>query len=108
VSRGKPAGPSPKGELAATLAVKVVVRASRDAVAGYSEGVLRVRVAAPAVEGRANEALVRFLSDVIRVPRSNVVIAAGETGRRKIVRIAGISRAELFRRLGITVPTEDP
>lgn len=108
MSRGKVGGPASKGEPAATLAVKVVARASQDAISGYAEGVLRVRVAAPAVEGRANEALVRFLSDLIRVPRSNVAIAAGESGRRKILRIAGISRAELFRRLGIPVPTEDP
>ncbi len=89
------AGPS------ATLTVRVQPRASRDAVGEMSEGVLRIRLTAPPVENRANEALVRFLAAALDVPRARVEIVAGDRGRNKIVRVHGITPAELFTRLGL-------
>jgi uncharacterized protein (TIGR00251 family) len=70
-------------------------------VAGLSEGAVRIRLTAPAVENRANEALARFLSRALDVPRRQVELLAGARGRRKVVRIHGLSREEIFRRLGL-------
>lgn len=71
-------------------------------MAGFSEGTVRIRLTAPPVENRANEALVRFLSRVLDVPRGRVEIVTGGTGRRKIVRVAGAAREDVFRRLGLS------
>jgi len=84
--------------------VQVMPRASRAGVAGLLGDAVRIRLTAPPLENRANEALVRFLSDTLDVPRPSVEIVAGKRGRKKVVRVAGISRGELFRRLGLAQP----
>jgi uncharacterized protein (TIGR00251 family) len=76
-------------------------RASRTELAGQHGDALKVRVAAPPVDGAANDALVRFLADVLGVARSAVSIEAGGTGRAKIVRVAGVGPADAARRLGL-------
>jgi hypothetical protein len=58
-----------------------------------------VRLAAAPVEGAANQALVRLLADVLRVPRTSIVVASGERSRDKRLAIAGLAPAELSRRL---------
>ncbi len=83
-----------------TFPVWVKPRARRDQVIGLREGALHVALSAPPVEGRANEALVRFLSKVLGVGRSQVAIVSGEHSRHKVVRIGGLSPEELRRRLG--------
>lgn len=88
-------------EPSATVSVRVQPRSSRDEVSGLSGGVVRVRLTAPAVENRANEALVRFLAGALDVPRARVEIVAGGRGRNKIVRVRGIAPGELYARLGI-------
>ena len=104
--RGK-GGEDPAGE-AVTVAVHVLPRASRDGVAGFAGGAVRVRLTAPPLEDRANEALVRFLAALLSVPRRKVGIVAGRRGRRKVVRVAGISRKDLFGRLGLQEPPDQP
>lgn len=84
------------------LNVRLTPRASRDAIAGFEGETLRVRVAAPPVEGRANQALTRLLARRLRLPRGAVRIVAGQTSRNKIVTVEGLDAAELRRRL------EDP
>ena len=84
-----------------TLPVRAVPRASRDALDGVVEGALRVRLAAPPVEGAANKALIAFLAEVLGVPKRDVSIATGERGRRKVVRVAGLTAAEVRRRLSV-------
>ncbi len=96
----KGSGPRVREE-AATFEVHVLPRASREGVAGVAGTAVRVRLTAPPLENRANEALVRFLSAALEVPRSRVEIVTGKRGRKKVVRVSGISREELFRRLGI-------
>jgi len=76
-----------------TLKVRVQPRASRDALAGERAGALVVRLTAPPVEGAANEALARFLGKALGVPPSAVRIVAGETGRNKVVAVAGLDAA---------------
>ncbi|HEU5360258.1 MAG TPA: DUF167 domain-containing protein [Candidatus Deferrimicrobiaceae bacterium] len=103
---GKGARDAGRQEEAATVAVHVLPRASREGVAGILGDAVRVRLTAPPLENRANEALVRFLADALGVPRTRVEIVAGRRGRRKIVRVGGISRGELLRRLGLEQPPE--
>ena len=85
----------------ATVSVRVVPRASREGVAGFEGGVVRIRLNAPPVEGQANDALVRFLAKAVGVPRSRVTLVTGERGRSKIVRVAGVTREELMAALGL-------
>ncbi len=74
-----------------SILVTASPRASRTEVAGVAEGRLRIRVAAPPVEGEANEELVRFLAKALGVPRSAVEVTGGASGRRKTVAIRGVS-----------------
>jgi hypothetical protein len=73
----------------AAFLVRVQPRARRTAVQGVVGDVLRVAVQAPPVEGRANEALIRFFAEIFSVPRSAVTLASGEHGRNKRVVITG-------------------
>ncbi len=86
-------------EECAILTVKVVPRASRNELAGVQNGVIRVRLTAPPVEGAANQALVEFLADRLGVPRRNVEIVAGHTGRQKVVSVSGLSADQAIDRL---------
>ncbi|MFP5441965.1 MAG: DUF167 family protein [Gammaproteobacteria bacterium] len=69
------------------LAVYIQPRASRDEITGQHGEALRIRVAAPPVDGEANAALCRFLADVFGVAKSAVSVESGQSGRRKTVRI---------------------
>ncbi|HEU5169667.1 MAG TPA: DUF167 domain-containing protein [Gemmatimonadales bacterium] len=83
------------------LSVRVQPRASRTEIAGIYGDALKVRVAAPPVDGAANEALVRFLAERLGVPRSAVTVAAGAAGRRKLVAVAGLTAKDAAARLGL-------
>ena len=83
----------------ATLSVRVVPRSSKEGVAGFEEGVVRIRLNAPPVEGQANEALIRFLAKALGVPKSRIALVAGGKGRNKIVRVDGITREALLAAL---------
>lgn len=74
-------------------------RAARSEVAGRHGDAIKIRVAAPPVDGEANEALVRFLAKILGVPRSAVSITAGQAGRRKRVRVEGLTVAQVEARL---------
>jgi uncharacterized protein (TIGR00251 family) len=84
-------------EGALVFAVRVVPRASKSGVAGEHDGRLRVRVAAPPVEGAANEELVRFLAKAFGVPARDVEIVSGHASKSKRVRVRGVSAADLLR-----------
>jgi uncharacterized protein len=81
---------------AVTLLVRVQPRASMDEIAGEMGGALKVRLRAPAVEGRANEALVEFLAQLLITPKSAVRILSGERSRTKRVEIRGVSRQQIL------------
>jgi len=88
------------GRGGAALMVRVIPRAHRDELAGIlDDGTLRVRLTAPPVDNKANEALVRFLARLLGVPRSKVEIVAGHTSRNKLVSILDIAPDEVERRL---------
>lgn len=73
------------------LSLRIVPRASKDGVAGVMGDALKIRLRAPPVEGKANEALREFLAGRLGVPVRAVSLVAGETGRRKRVRVEGLS-----------------
>lgn len=89
-----------ESEGALTFSVRVVPRASRSEVAGEHDGALRVRIAAPPVEGAANEELMRTLARAFRVPVRAVEIKSGHASKTKLVRIAGAGRERLLSLVG--------
>jgi len=81
------------------FAVYVTPRAGRTEVAGEREGAVWVRLTAPPVEGKANAALLALLASALEVPRRSVEIVAGESARRKQVRVSGLDVATVRERL---------
>ena len=81
------------------IVVHVVPRARKTEVAGRYGDAIRMRLAAPPVDGAANEELVRFLAARLGVPRSAISIARGVTARRKTVAIAGLTGDAVVRTL---------
>jgi uncharacterized protein (TIGR00251 family) len=75
------------------LAVLVQPRASRSRVVGEHDGLLKIQLAAPPVEGEANAALIEMLARLLGVPKRQVSLISGETSRRKRVRIEGVEPA---------------
>jgi uncharacterized protein (TIGR00251 family) len=80
-----------------TFAVRVQPRASHSSVAGELDGALKIRLAAPPVDGEANEELARVLAKLFAVPRRQIEIISGRTSKNKLVRVSGIS-ADLFEK----------
>ena len=85
---------------AVTLELLVQPRASRTRVVGEHDGRLKLQLAAPPVDGEANAALVEFLARALGVRKGDVALLRGETGRRKTVRVAGVSAARAAGALG--------
>jgi uncharacterized protein (TIGR00251 family) len=81
------------------FAVKVQPRAKKNAVTGELGDALKLALTAPPVDGRANGACIEFFANLLDVPRSSVTIASGETSRRKVIRVAGLSPDEVRKRL---------
>ena len=80
---------------AISFSVRVVPRASKTETAGEHDGALRVRVAAPPVEGAANDALTKFLSKEFGVPARDVEIKSGHASKTKVVRVFGAGAEKL-------------
>jgi uncharacterized protein (TIGR00251 family) len=78
-----------------TFAVRIVPRASRSEIAGEHSGALRVRIAAPPVDGAANKELVRTLAKSFKLPQNAVEIVSGATSKNKVVRLRGVDAATL-------------
>jgi len=81
---------------AVIISVRVQPRAGKDEVIGEIGGALKVRLREPAVEGRANEALVKFLAELLKTPRSAVRIQSGERSRTKRMEIRGVTRQQIL------------
>ncbi len=82
-----------------TFGVKVHPRAKKNAITGELGDALKVFLTTPPVDGRANEACIEFFAKLLKVPRSSVTIASGQTSRNKVIRVAGLSAAELSKRI---------
>ena len=83
-------------EGAVTFLLRVQPRASKDEIAGEIGGALKVRLQAPAFDDRANEALVEFLAQLLKTPRTAVRILSGERSRTKRIEICGVNRQQIF------------
>jgi uncharacterized protein (TIGR00251 family) len=86
------------------LRLRIQPRASRSEVVGLHGETIRIRLAAPPVDGAANEEMVRHLAEVLGVPRRAVEITAGHAGRLKTVTVAGVELAAAARALGLAGP----
>ncbi len=83
------------GKQGAALTIRVTPRARKTEIGGVLEdGTLRVRIAQPPVEGKANKALIKFLSDVLGVRKNTIEIVAGERGLDKIISVIGMPAPE--------------
>jgi hypothetical protein len=72
-----------------------------NAITGELGDALKLSLTAPPVGGKANEACIEFFAKLLKVPRSSVSIAAGQTSRNKVIRIVGLSAKEIRDRLGV-------
>jgi uncharacterized protein (TIGR00251 family) len=84
-----------------TLTVRLQPRARRDEVVGERDGVVVIRVTAPPVDGKANQALCRLIAKKAGVAPSRVEIVRGHTAREKVIRVAGVDDDALRAALGV-------
>ncbi len=84
------------------LEIKLFPKSRVQGVEGVHDGRLHIKLAAPPVDGKANAALVAFLSKLLGVKKTQVLLAAGQKNRLKVVEIAGIDLAEASRKLGLS------
>jgi uncharacterized protein (TIGR00251 family) len=84
-----------------TLAIKAVPNAPRSAVVGWLGEALKVKVHAPALEGRANDELCEFLADALALPHRAVTVLQGDKSRQKILHISGLTLAEVRLKLDV-------
>ena len=93
----------------AAITVKVTPRAKKTGVAGVmDDGTIKIKIAAPPVEGAANKALIEFLAEALGLPKNQVDIVAGETSERKLVSLVGISPEKVDATLrGLLIDSSD-
>jgi uncharacterized protein (TIGR00251 family) len=84
-----------------TFTVKTHPRAKKNAITGEIGDALKLSLTAPPVDGKANAACIEFFANLLKVPRSSVTIAVGQTSRNKVIRVAGLSAEELAKRLNM-------
>ena len=83
------------GKQGAALTIRVTPRARKTEIGGVlDDGTVRIRIAQPPVDGKANKALIKFLSEVLGVRKSKIDIVAGEKGLDKIISILGMPAAD--------------
>jgi hypothetical protein len=88
------------GNMGSALAIRVIPGSKRNEIDGILEdGTIRIRLTAPPIEGKANSALIEFLSKILSVRRSDIEIVAGETSRNKLVSITDIDPHTVQERL---------
>jgi len=78
-----------------TLTVRIHPGARKNAIHGLHDGALKISLTTPPVDGRANEALIAFLSDRLRIPKARITLLTGQTSRSKTLRIATLTAPEV-------------
>ena len=86
---------------ACTLELKIIPNAPRNEIAGWLGSALKIKIHAPALEGRANDELLEFLAEKLGVHRRDVTLLRGDKSRQKIVQVAGLDFAGVKQRLGL-------
>lgn len=88
------------GRMGAAIAVRVTPRASRNKIMEIlPDGTIKIHVAAPPVDGEANEELMRFLADVLNIPKSRLEIVAGTSGRDKLISVLDMDAEAVHKRI---------
>jgi uncharacterized protein (TIGR00251 family) len=82
-----------------TFSVHIHPRAKKNAITGELDGALKISLTARPIEGRANEACIVFLAEILNLPRSSITIASGQSSRNKVIRVSGLASGELQKRL---------
>jgi len=85
-----------------TLTIQVHPNAKRNEVLGFEEGILRLKIAAPPVEGKANKELISFLSKTLGTSKSSITIDHGHISKVKIVTILGLDRNQIYERIEVS------
>ena len=88
--------------------VRVIPRASKNQIHGMLGDALKIRLQAPPMDGKANDALVRFLAEILKLPARNISLLSGQTGRNKRVLLGGMDAAAVCAHLKITGPGQEP
>ena len=83
------------------FSVRVHPRAKKNDITGELGEALKVSLTSPPIEGRANEACIEFFAKLLKVSRSSVTIASGQSSRNKVIRVAGVSGEELRKRIAM-------
>ncbi len=86
------------GEVQTRIVFRVQPNAGQNQLLGFKEGVLYVRIAAPPLKGKANQELIKFLSHIWGVSKSNLTIEKGMASKRKVIAISGLTQDEIMRR----------
>lgn len=94
------------GEEQARIVVRVQPNASQNEVLRFEDGVWHIRVTAPPVKGKANYALIKFLSEILGISKGNLTIEKGATSKRKIIDIDGLTQNRVMEQLGRLVKTK--
>ena len=81
------------------IRVQIKSNAGQNEVLGFKDGVLHIRIAAPAVKGEANQELIKFLSNILGMSKSNLTIEKGMTSRRKVIGISELPRVQIMRKV---------
>lgn len=88
------------------LSVKVKPKSSPQGIMGVHDGCLVIRLSAPAVDGKANAALVSYLAKLLRIKKTEVLLVSGEKSRTKLLELAGVSFIDAQQRLELPEPKE--
>ena len=92
--------------MSARVRLRAVPNARKSEIVGVHGDAIKVKVAAPALEGRANEALVEFIAEKLGVARRDVTLSSGEKSRDKVIAVEGLDEAEARKRLGCGEATQ--
>ena len=90
----------------ATITVQVQPNASQNKLTRFEQGVWYLKVAAPPIKGRANQELLKFLSDILGVSKSSLTIEKGMTSKRKLIAIQGLGQNQVMRQLEPQIRSE--
>lgn len=82
-----------------TISIRVVPRASRSEIVGMIEGTLKVRIAAPPVDGAANSEIIKLFSKTFGIAKSDIAIISGETSRNKRIKFANLSQSKFDEKI---------
>ncbi|MCJ7743156.1 MAG: DUF167 domain-containing protein [Dehalococcoidales bacterium] len=96
-----------KQELPTKIVVQVQPKAKQNQVLRYADGVWHLKIAAPPVEGKANQGLVNFLSEVLGISKASLTIEKGLTAKRKVIAVKGMTQDQVISQLKKVVPKKE-